>query len=176
MATKKSTKATIAYEDRDQFAVVRITQTGVDTTTNEQFPTSQTIRDKVGILISRIEVHFLAVDITALNAAGDAVQAYVFQLLNNVPIGTDPWPMGGIFFREISHPGAAVSVINQDGHIDWTPVEPILVHPASLFAGIASTGTGLACDATFRITFKYVELEDADYQDLFQTIIAQNVF
>jgi len=176
MATKSKAKSTVSYEDRDQFAVVRVIQTAADTTTTEQFPTSQTIRDKVGILISRIEVHFVAADITALNAAGDCVQAFVFQLLNNIPAGTTPWPVGGIYWGEKNHPGAAVSVINEDGMLDWRPSEPILVHPASLFAGVSSTGTGLACDATFRITFKYVDLEDADYQDLFQTIIAQNVF
>lgn len=57
----------------------------------------------------------------------------------------------------------------------FTFTEPILVHPAACYLYVIGESMAGVVGVDFRLGFKYVDLSDQMYQELFQTVFAQNM-
>jgi len=166
--------------DRIQFSVAFTTGEGVaGEGAYTAFKTAIDASVPTGIEILSAEYFIHPDEIAKIVAAKDGITFGLTQIASNLPkIGAGTVvsiPAGVIDFHHIDDTAAVFSgPIHLPFRRDFP--EPPLVHPASLYLfqrgeSIVALGSLSAC----RITFRYVPLSDKEYQDILQTIIAQNV-
>lgn len=169
MATKKI--------DRLQILTKTYTQTAANTQIVSQVGTSYSAKDKVGIEISRIEYYPAAVNFYMEEVAA-ANEYFYFGLTQLYSAGAAPtlpsragvvdWNLIGNFFS------TAVGRELLRLPIIFEPPEPVLVHPASLYAFCQSANLANAITIYLRMWFRYVDLTDAEFQEILQTILIQD--
>jgi hypothetical protein len=167
-----STRTKGRVVDLPQFYTAAATETGANTGVMAQVPSSLNTRDKVGILIHGYEMYFGATDIFAADA--DGVQFGLTQLYNQgtVPDFGSPGlvDMQTYFIKAYSSVGVRVNVLPYKVTFD----NPRLCHPAALYWFFTGLGQPAALGCAIRMEYSYVDLSDAQYQDIIQTIILQN--
>lgn len=169
--------AKTAVDKYRQYASVFAQEAMAGAGATEQFPTSQTIRDRVGIEIYEMEINFPVSVLALLVGAQDFLRAGITQLANNIPTGALPYPNGVVGWEQVELL-LAPSAVGQE--LQRQPLrvefkEPILVHPASCFGFVIGNSLAAVASANIRMGFKYVELAEQDYADILQTVIAQNI-
>jgi len=170
--------ATKASKINDAFLNVMtttLTEGGANAGVVTQFSTSLTTRDKIGILIHKAELYKTTDD--PFTADGDGFQWGLTQIYNSGSVPTTIIATPGIvlFKRKIRQDCGTAATINMvtDPEEHIFP-EPVLVHPASLYGLLQGVSQAGALIAYLRIYYKYVDLTEADYQEILQTIIIQN--
>lgn len=167
MATAK--KQTDLYPN---IIVEKVTTSAADTLTFSEIRVGLNIFDKVGLKIQRIEYEFGSDGLTAINAAGDAIQAALVGNNNLANINPDQQEVIDemtLYTMGFLANGAADIHKNPIIH-DFSTLDGggILVNPKPLYAAVGSTALGAVATVTFRFYFTIVQLSDADYLELLQ--------
>jgi hypothetical protein len=174
MAGVKASKA--IGGDRPQWCTIRSQEASANSGKVIQFPTSITTRDRVGIEVITLEQDFtFVVDPLAVYNSGFAWG--LTQLYNAGTAPTGIYDPGVVILQRIMNRkfGTAATELNVDQMFTLRLSEPMLTHPASLYAFIIGYGQTNPLPINMRVLFRYVDLDEKTYQDLLQTIIAQNV-
>jgi hypothetical protein len=180
MAKKKMTSAQAS--DRLQYTGLYLEEAIAGNGIAVPFPSTVNAAEKVGIEIHEVQF-FLGAPGFVLDAPQSIVVMALGQIESRIPavVGDGPqvFPNGTVALaRWEATEDIATALVNgllvQDIFRDLSS-NPILVHPAALFGMIISDNAGAVARGWVRIGFKYVELTDADYNDILQTVLYQNV-
>jgi len=172
-------KQTARVSDRPQSITLTIEEAVAITGTVTQFPTSLTTRDKVGLLIKKIEFLIEQASWATIVGAGDhGAIIGVTQLYNGGVAPTidqleAPGLVGLVRFLKFGITEVGILNYREPCEVNL-PDDGILVHPASLYGFIRGYGIGVAIEGRIRMTYTYQDLSDAEYQEILQTIIIQN--
>lgn len=169
----KMQKLADMYSQRTVIAVQELAANGGIV---EPVPSSYTTRDRVGLLINQIEFFMNDPDPAPFAATGDGYKLYVGQLFNNGAIPNTPATPGLILLHwvQLTQFAAAAGGLWRKRPDNFTFPEPKLVHPAALYVGMEGIAQAGALDGHFTIHYKYIDLAEADYLEIMQTIILQN--
>lgn len=157
--------------DRIQFAEVFPIETVANNGNTVQFPTGMTNQDRVGILIHQVEYDFSGVYLALLAAAADQIHASLHQI--QTQNGVTSGRLGLISHMHIDFVAAAGGISTQPWKIRFD--EPVLAHPAALYGTVCGQNLAAVVAGRIRIGFTYVDLAEADYVDLWQTILMPNL-
>jgi hypothetical protein len=141
-----------------------------------QVPTSFTVRDKVGLEIHEVEINFPGPLSTVFTATGDGFIWGCGQIYNNGIVPTSQIASPGILhWEELSRLecGTAANAIIGSMKFRREFAIPRIVHPASLFVFHKGVSQPNELISYWRIAYRYVELAEADYQEILQTVILQ---
>jgi len=169
--------ATAKLTDRIQWATGYSTELVANSGFTTQLQTSVSIYDRVGINIHAVEFFINQAFLDLLVGADDAIASVLctLQTYSHNHAATPPWQAGCLCAMIVSTGAAAVDGTNQ-----WMPKRfqfpsPMLVHPAALYLHTRGNSLAAVTSSAVRIEFTYQTLTDKDYQDIFQSIIAQNL-
>jgi hypothetical protein len=170
----KALKAADMYQ---QILVMTLTEAAANGGIITAIPTSQTIRDKVGIEIYAYEFHMSGAFGTEYAAVGDGVSFGLTQIQNGgIPPTTIASTPGIICFesdyRHEMGVAATATLIHRPYRVRFET--PFLAHPAALFAFHQGVSQAAALTARHKIWYKYVDIADDMYQEIIQTIVLQN--
>ena len=161
------------FDNYPQLALLTPTEAVAGDGVTQQFPTTYSLSDKVGMVILAID-YMIPQEVQALCvAADDEILVGVHQLENRAPAlgGANHYGNGIIdmYYR--------YGVIGSGGmptHRDYSTIGGFLVHPCALYGTVQGGSLADVAWAEIRVIYKLVELSDTDYQDIFQTVITQN--
>lgn len=169
--------ATVKKIDRPQCLRLALTQTAANDPVIEKVPTSYTTKDKVGIEIMQVDYFIHATDDTLVEFKSDSelLKYGLTQLYKSGSPPSLPTEAGLIDYRMLGYhleTGVGFSFVHQP--ITFKPLEPILVHPASLYAWMRSDNLDAAVYIYVALWYRYVDLTPDEFQDILQTIILQD--
>jgi hypothetical protein len=164
--------------DRIQYIKFEVVETVASTPVISAVPTSISMAEKIGIEIVEAKVFLYNNGWAAegLVAAGDGMFAGLTQMYRGGTPPTYPNDQGVIMYERYTRAfltGVGFSDVKQPIFHKVFP-EPILVHPAALYAFTGGVSVATVCSARFDIGFRYVELTDKDYQDILQGVLLQD--
>jgi hypothetical protein len=174
MATKKQ-----ALDMFPQNVVVYVQQDAANSDKVVEVPNSYNTRDRVGMLILGCNVYpptaggFFT---SPLVASGDSIRFGLSHLFRN-GVAPDYSSMEGcICMQKMGRVdlGAAANGVMDESPYRFKLPEPVLAHPASLFCFMDSANLGAVTQLYFEIIFKYQEISDAVWQELWESILIRD--
>ena len=161
------------FDNYVQFALLTPTEAVAGDGVTQQFPTTYSLSDKVGMVVLGVD-YMIPAEVGALCvAADDEILVGVHQLENRAPAlgGANHYGNGII---DMYYRWGVIGAGGYPVHHDVAAFGGCLVHPCALYGTVQGGSLADVAWAEIRVTYKLVELSDTDYQDIFQTIITQN--
>lgn len=146
---------------------VTVTESAANTLTFEEMNVGLNVFDKVGLVISRIEINW-EVASQYMVAAGDVVRFAITQSDQITGIGYGQRAV--IWQWAIRSPGANVEPLqNISADFSTLPGGGLLITPRPVFVALESGSIATALTAYFRIYFTVLSLQPSEYFELLES-------
>jgi len=154
-------------------AAIQVTETAANTQTSAKFAFPFSIMDKMALIVSRVEFDFVNL-MTALTASGDRMTLALTAAATVVNIMNPADPLI-IDSAKISRYDLGVAAsgffLRQPFVKDYSnlPGGGLLLAPSPLYAMVEGASAAVACQASFRIYYTYIELSTDEYWQLVES-------